>query len=198
MYLMAQYKIIVAEDDTVLRDLYLRKFKSDVYDIRTASNGQEALDLVAKEAPDLMLLDINMPVLDGFGVLEKLPKAGRSFPVIPALLSGARLSSLFLEQNTWVDFRAGVADVKAIAGLAQLFGQHFYVALLKFQDCGVPDQVHVGGDGRQQDCMFGQPKIFARSRHLAFRLACSVRRLKAIEQRLRAGHSVTADRGIAI
>lgn len=79
---MAKYKVIVVEDDTVLRDLYLRKFNTDIYDIRTASNGQEALDLVAKETPDLMLLDINMPVLDGFGVLEKLPKPSRTFPVI--------------------------------------------------------------------------------------------------------------------
>ncbi len=82
MCLMAKSKIIIAEDDTVLRDLYLRKFSSDVYDVRTASNGQEALDLIAKDKPNLLLLDINMPVLDGFGVLEKLPKSERSFPIV--------------------------------------------------------------------------------------------------------------------
>ena len=43
---MSKSKIIIAEDDTVLRDLYLRKFSSEIYDIRTASNGQEALDLM--------------------------------------------------------------------------------------------------------------------------------------------------------
>lgn len=79
---MAKYKLLVAEDDTVLRDLYLRKFDTPIYDVRTAANGQEALDLIAKEKPDLMLLDINMPVLDGFGVLEALPREGRGFPVI--------------------------------------------------------------------------------------------------------------------
>lgn len=79
---MAKRKIIIAEDDTVLRDLYLRKFSTDMYDVRTASNGQEALDLIAKDKPELLLLDINMPVLDGFGVLEKLPKAERSFPIV--------------------------------------------------------------------------------------------------------------------
>lgn len=79
---MAKSNIIIAEDDTVLRDLYLRKFSSGTYDVRTASNGQEALDLIAKDKPDLVLLDINMPVLDGFGVLEKLPKAERSFRII--------------------------------------------------------------------------------------------------------------------
>lgn len=82
MCLMAKSKIIIAEDDTVLRDLYLRKFTADLYDIRTAANGQEALDLIAQEKPDLVLLDINMPVLDGFGVLEKLPKAIRTFPIV--------------------------------------------------------------------------------------------------------------------
>lgn len=79
---MAQYKLLVAEDDTVLRDLYLRKFDRSIYDVRTAVNGQEALDLIAQEKPDLLLLDINMPVLDGFGVLEHLPKSVRPFPVI--------------------------------------------------------------------------------------------------------------------
>lgn len=82
MFLMAQYKILVAEDDTVLRDLYLRKFDKAIYDVRTAADGQETLDEIAKEKPDLLLLDINMPVLDGFGVLERLPKDQRTFPVI--------------------------------------------------------------------------------------------------------------------
>lgn len=82
MCLMANKKLLIAEDDTVLRDLYLRKFDPSEYDIRTAANGQEALDAISKEKPDLVLLDINMPVLDGFGVLENLPKEGRGFPVI--------------------------------------------------------------------------------------------------------------------
>lgn len=79
---MALYKLLVAEDDTVLRDLYLRKFDRNVYDVRTAVNGQEALDLIREDKPDLLLLDINMPVIDGFGVLEQLPKISRPFPVI--------------------------------------------------------------------------------------------------------------------
>lgn len=82
MCFMGKYKIIIAEDDTVLRDLYLRKFKIDQYDIRTAANGQEALDFIAQDPPNLILLDINMPVLDGFGVLEKMPREKRNFPIV--------------------------------------------------------------------------------------------------------------------
>ena len=83
MCLMAKYKILVAEDDDVLRDLYLRKLSRNAeYDLLIARNGQEALDLLQVNVPSLVLLDINMPVVDGFGVLEKLPKDKRSFPVI--------------------------------------------------------------------------------------------------------------------
>lgn len=79
---MVTHKILIAEDDPVLRDLYLRKFKNEQYEVVTAENGIEALDMIAKERPDLLLLDINMPILDGFGVLHKLPPEQRTFPVI--------------------------------------------------------------------------------------------------------------------
>ncbi len=74
--------ILISEDDTVLREVYLKKFTLAGYDVRVASNGQEALDLIATKAPDALILDINMPVLDGFATLEKLPKDKRSYPVV--------------------------------------------------------------------------------------------------------------------
>lgn len=73
---------LIAEDDPVLRDLYVRKFSNAEYQIRTAANGEEVISMVALQKPDLLLLDLNMPVLDGFGVLEKLPTDKRPFPVI--------------------------------------------------------------------------------------------------------------------
>jgi CheY-like chemotaxis protein len=77
------HKILIAEDDTVLRDLYIRKFSRTDNDVRTAEDGQKTLDEITKNPPDILLLDINMPILDGGGVLEKLPPKGqRSFPVI--------------------------------------------------------------------------------------------------------------------
>lgn len=79
---MTRYKIVIAEDDTVLRDLCIRKFSATDYDVHTASDGEDALQKIAEIKPDLVLLDINMPVLDGFGVLEKLPKAERAFPIV--------------------------------------------------------------------------------------------------------------------
>ena len=79
---MAAADILIAEDDAVLREVYTKKFTLSGYQIRTASNGEEAIAELQKKEPDILILDVNMPILDGFSVLEKYPKEGRSFPVI--------------------------------------------------------------------------------------------------------------------
>ena len=79
---MANADILIAEDDAVLREVYTKKFTLSGYDIRTAQNGEEAVAELKKKEPDILILDINMPVLDGFGVLEQFPKQSRNFPVI--------------------------------------------------------------------------------------------------------------------
>lgn len=79
---MANTDILIAEDDAVLREVYTKKFTLSGYTIRTAQNGEEAIAEIQKKEPYILILDINMPILDGFGVLEKYPKAGRKFPII--------------------------------------------------------------------------------------------------------------------
>lgn len=74
--------VLIAEDDSLLRDLYRQKFHMHGFDIQLAENGEMALQVLESMTPDLVILDIGMPVMDGFQVLAKLPKADRSFPVI--------------------------------------------------------------------------------------------------------------------
>ena len=52
------------------------------YDIEIAKDGQKAIDAITKKEPDLLLLDLLMPDVDGFGVLTHLQKKGCKFPVI--------------------------------------------------------------------------------------------------------------------
>jgi DNA-binding response OmpR family regulator len=89
---MATYSIVIADDDRSVHKLYQRMFNQKTYEVRTASNGEEALKLIEAQTPDLLILDINMPVLDGFGVLEKLPKLSRRFPVVICTNQGDRVS----------------------------------------------------------------------------------------------------------
>lgn len=79
---MVKADILIAEDDAVLRDVYLKKFTISGYEIRTVENGEEALQAIGLKIPDILIVDLHMPGLDGFGVLEKFPKAERTFPVI--------------------------------------------------------------------------------------------------------------------
>ena len=74
--------ILIAEDDHVLQEVYQKKFSLVGHHIRIAKNGEEALRAIAEKAPDILILDLNMPVLDGFQVLEKLPREHRLFPVV--------------------------------------------------------------------------------------------------------------------
>lgn len=76
------FSILIAEDDPILREAYLRRFAHTTFRIRTAENGEQALAEITKETPDLLICDIMMPVHDGMWVLEQLPKNKRAFPVI--------------------------------------------------------------------------------------------------------------------
>ena len=79
---MPKPDILIAEDDEVLLNLYEKKFKMQGFDVRKAQDGQEVLDMMREKAPDVLLLDIRMPKVDGLQVLQEFPKHSRKFPII--------------------------------------------------------------------------------------------------------------------
>lgn len=72
----------MAEDDAVLRSLYVKKFELAGYSVRIAADGEEVVKAIKEQKPDLLILDIHMPKLDGFQVMERFPKETRGFPVV--------------------------------------------------------------------------------------------------------------------
>lgn len=64
-------KILVVEDDLALNEAYKTILGSAGYDIKTAFNGKEALAITDTYEPDIIFLDLRMPVLDGIGFLEE-------------------------------------------------------------------------------------------------------------------------------
>lgn len=78
--------ILVADDDPQILRLVTRNLQLEGYQTLTAANGQEALDLIVAKTPDLALLDIMMPRLDGFAVCQRV----REFSSLPIIMVTAR------------------------------------------------------------------------------------------------------------
>ena len=69
-----QKKIIVAEDDEAMAAIVSRKLTDSGFAVRHADNGLKAMQMFEQDPPDLMLLDLMMPEMDGFGVFDKIRK----------------------------------------------------------------------------------------------------------------------------
>jgi len=83
-------KILLIEDEEILINLLQKKLTNEGYDISVARNGQEGLELIKEIRPDLILLDIIMPKMGGFEVLEEMQKDQelQNIPVIIISNSG--------------------------------------------------------------------------------------------------------------
>ena len=67
-------KILLAEDDVFLLNMYAEKFRTESFDVIIADNGIKALKTAKDEIPDIMILDIMLPKMNGFEVLEDIRK----------------------------------------------------------------------------------------------------------------------------
>jgi len=74
-------RILVAEDNAVNRELLRELLEARGYTVSEACDGQEALNMIEQAQPDLLLLDIGMPVLDGFAVIRRIRENPRLGPL---------------------------------------------------------------------------------------------------------------------
>lgn len=83
-------KILVVDDEALLVKGIRFNLKSDGYEVITGSNGQEAVDLAKTQAPDLIVLDVMMPVMDGLTACGKI----REFSDVPIILLTAKADDM--------------------------------------------------------------------------------------------------------
>lgn len=77
-------KIAIIEDDPVIRQMYLMKFESDGFEVSVAENGKDGVAMVERFLPDVILLDISMPVMAGDEALAEIRSKdwGADIPVL--------------------------------------------------------------------------------------------------------------------
>ena len=95
--------LLIVDDDPAIRKVLSTTLVLEGYDIQVAVDGEEALALVGELVPDLVILDVMMPKLNGFDVLERL-RADEATSKIPVILLTARSS----QEDQWEGWRRGV------------------------------------------------------------------------------------------
>lgn len=78
-------KVLIIEDDQNLRDIYREEFETEGFTVNVAHDGEEGLQKISEQHPDIILLDILMPKMTGFDVLTKIKKDDE-FKNIPVLV----------------------------------------------------------------------------------------------------------------
>lgn len=82
-------RILVIDDEPTISETLRDILTGEGYEVDTAANGAEGLARIHEARPDLVLLDVMMPVLDGFGVLERLAQQSQSRPPVVLMSAGS-------------------------------------------------------------------------------------------------------------
>lgn len=82
----SEIRILVVDDEPRYQQLVQVNLESDEYQVETADNGQEAIEQVANSQPDLVLMDVMMPIMDGFTATERI----REFSTVPIIILTAK------------------------------------------------------------------------------------------------------------
>lgn len=113
-------RILVADDEPALVKLLSFILERDSHEVRTAADGQEALNAIEAERPDLIILDVMMPVMDGFSLSARLQAnaALRSIPII-ILSANPSMKDMFQPHENVVRFVEKPFDSKALRALVR-------------------------------------------------------------------------------
>ncbi|MFA6042099.1 MAG: response regulator [Patescibacteria group bacterium] len=97
--------VVLIEDDPLIAEMYTAKFTKEGFDLHHAADGQAGLDLLKTVTPQVVLLDIIMPKLDGFQVLQALRKEPK-YATLPIIM----LTNLGQEEDVQKGRQYGATD----------------------------------------------------------------------------------------
>ena len=94
-------KLCLIDDDQNIREMYTLALTAEDFDVFTASDGEEGLALIRKEHPDAILLDLQMPVKDGFDVLREIQEDKNISKIPVVILSNMDNEDAFRKAGTF-------------------------------------------------------------------------------------------------
>lgn len=97
-------RILIVDDEENIRKLYAEELRADGYEVSVADSGDSALKSIQAEPPDLVVLDIEMPDVDGLDILSSLKEKNRNLPVV--------LNSAYTTYKN--DFKSWLADAYVV------------------------------------------------------------------------------------
>jgi CheY-like chemotaxis protein len=74
--------VLIVDDERNLRELYETELSEEGYEVMLASNGKEAMDILQERTPDVVVMDIRMPEMDGIEALGKMVSRHKHIPII--------------------------------------------------------------------------------------------------------------------
>ena len=98
-------KVLIIDDDAFLSNIYVTELELEGFSVVSGRDGEEGIKLALKEKPDLILLDVLMPKLDGFEALKRL-KADKATKDIPVII----LTNLGQKEDTEKGLADGAVD----------------------------------------------------------------------------------------
>lgn len=100
--------ILIVEDDNLLQEMYCEKFEMDGFSVEKAATGREGLKILEKNIPDVILLDILMPDMNGLEMLKEMKK-NRDYRDIPVILL-TNLGESKIDMDSELSFALGIKD----------------------------------------------------------------------------------------
>jgi len=104
--------VVLIEDEEILSNLLTQKLEKAGYQVKSAPDGEAGLKLILEAGPDLVLLDMLLPKLNGFGVLEKLAEQ-KLLPALPVIIISIPASPLKLTGR--LGWGSGIISSKSIS-----------------------------------------------------------------------------------
>jgi CheY-like chemotaxis protein len=119
--------VLIIEDDQIILDMYRDKFQLSQYGVITALNGQDGLNAALAHHPDLILLDIAMPKMDGMTMMKRLRSDawGQDVPVIILTnlnIDGKLLEEIIKNKPTYSLMKANTTPDDVLAKAKEIFG----------------------------------------------------------------------------